>query len=492
MQARQRGARWALAATAVGVALSGCTGQLSASEDEAGSTAAAGTRTDEQALDPWGPLSVDRLSRQRVLERRAIDLGNGLGRRAFATAVNVELARAGLDLRYEPVASVLGDEVSTPVPALPAAACPYLAATGSGTSTSIACRYLAERARDDAFVRVVGAIRDNPLTGDFVTAMDPVAVQTWYETSSRYGVEGELSRAVEALRAQGACDTEPTPVESSFDAGVQIGRARMVAIVAEIQARTPDTQCNFDAAIVQPARTQALEEAPAMLTSHPLCAGFDVASIDDRTRYAEAERQYALGVETGIREAATTESERLFRTWVCRVPTGGGGGGSGDPLVLDLDGNGIRVEQLAYGPTFHFGDRAGLVRTEWTVPGDAFVVLDRDGDGQIAATELFGDVTVTEDGMMARDGLEALALYDARARGGNADGVIDSHDRVWGALGAWSDRDGNARVSGGELVGLDRAGVSAIALDGSGFVAADGRRGLAADLTFDFVSAGGR
>jgi len=475
----------ALAMVALALMLAaGCTAQITGSGGGAGG-GSSGTLERDQMLDPWSPLPDDIDSRQRILERRAIDLGNGLGRVVYARALNTELARMGVSSRYTAVTSVLTED-DAPDSATPAASCPYVASLANDGRTSLSCRYVAERARDTAYVDVVGARASTRLPSEFDDAPDPGAVARWYESASGFGIDGELSRSIETLRSQSACDQAPTPVESSAEAGVTLGAAELRAAVLDLQGRTPRTRCDFDNAIVTPALDATLARLEAVAAASPLCPGVSPSSIDDRVRFAEAESEYRHGIERGIRDAAVRESERLFREWVCEPPSGGGGGGSGDPLVLDLDGDGIRVEPTAFGPLFDLG-AIGRVRIAWTEPGDAFVTLDRDGNGQIASTELFGDLTVTEDGMSARDGLEALALYDLRSRGGNGDGRIDSADAVYAALTAWSDVNGDARVQPRELRSLEDAAVASIELGELSFRRADGAVGRAADLLLDWV-----
>jgi len=152
--------------------------------------------------------------------------------------------------------------------------------------------------------------------------------------------------------------------------------------------------------------------------------------------------------------------------------------------VLDLDGNGVHIEPLVTGAFFDFGD-TGRVHTEWLDRGDGFLVFDRDRDGQIVSTELFGDVTITEDGSRAADGLEALALYDSEERGGNADGRIDAADAVFTELSVWTDRDGDARADDGELVSLSELGIIAFEYEFERFVTEDGE-GLAVDVWFTY------
>ncbi len=444
---------------------------------------------DNPVLDPWAPLPDEAEARDWALMRRAIDLGHGVGQEVYVTSINVELARANLEARYEGAAPFVVAGAVQEAPAAEAGTCPYVESIANDGSSSVSCRYLTERARDEAYIRTIETLADRPLAGDFALATDPASIQDWYEYSSDFGVDGEFVRAMDDLREQGACDTAPTALESSYEAGVALGRALMTSVTEEVVARTAATVCDIDNGIVAPAVADALGRVDASVEAAPLCAGIDLDSIDDVSRFRQAELEYEGGVADGIREQSVVESEQLFRTWICTPPFqggGGGGGGGGDPLVLDLDGDGIRIEQS--GPLFAYGV-SGPVRTAWTEPGDAFVVLDRDGDGRIVSSELFGDVTVTEDGMSARDGFEAIALYDAESRGGNGDGTISAADDVHGALGVWTDVDGDAQVDAGELVSLADAGVVSIDPSAGNFERADGRTGLAADLTFSYVAA---
>lgn len=441
--------------------------------------------TGPEMLDPWRALPDDTALRDSILTRRAIDLGNSLGRTVFSRAMNSELARAGVSTRYEPVPSVMmPDDTEAAAPA-PSGSCPYVEALANDGLTNLSCRYLAERARDEAYVDVVVELDARPLPIEFEASSNIAAVQGWYETASDFGIDGELTRAIEGLRANRACDQAPSPVESSFEAGVALGRQAIGDAVRAQQAITDRRRCDFDAAIVRPSLTATLASVGAILEANALCPGVSPVGLDEQVRFAEARHEYGRGLERGIAEGSVRESERLFREWVCTPPVPSVP--SGDPLVLDLDGDGIRIEPVGFGPMFDFGT-AGRVQTAWTEPGDAFVVLDRDRNGSIVATELFGDVTVTEDGMMARDGIAALALYDAASRGGNGDGHIDAADVVYASLSAWTDLDGDAVAAPGELRTLEEAGVTAIDLDALSFQTAEGRTGLAADLVFEALA----
>jgi len=293
---------------------------------------------------------------------------------------------------------------------------------------------------------------------------------------------------LDALRGAGLCDREPTVTESAFERGVVLGRQSAADAVRDQEGRTARTQCDVDWIVRTAVGTL---DSAAVATAQPLCPGFEPGGTDQATYLAAATRDFTAGVDAGIAEQTRTEQARLVREWVCEIPDsggggdGGGGGGSGDPLVLDLDGNGLHTSPLAFGAFFDYGS-TGQVHTEWLARGDGFLVIDRDRNGRIESTELFGDVTVTEDGARARDGIEALALYDAPERGGNADGRIDAQDAIFTALALWVDRDGDARTDDGELVPLSEHRIFAIEPGNARFLTVDGGAGTAGDLWFAY------
>ncbi len=134
-----------------------------------------------------------------------------------------------------------------------------------------------------------------------------------------------------------------------------------------------------------------------------------------------------------------------------------------DPLVLDLDGDGIEAVGLDAEIRFdHDGDGV-LSRTGWVGPDDALLVRDRDGDGQITrGAELFGDFTPLSDGGLADDGFAALADLDA-----NGDGVVDANDPGFNELKLWQDRNQDGVSQADELIALSEAGIASLSTSGT-------------------------
>ena len=123
----------------------------------------------------------------------------------------------------------------------------------------------------------------------------------------------------------------------------------------------------------------------------------------------------------------------------------------GDPLVLDLGGNGIITVGLDAGIHFdHDGDGfrelSGFVNAE-----DGLLVLDRNEDGKINdGTELFGDNTRFFNGTIAPHGFAALSELDD-----NKDGVVDKNDAYFSKLRIFQDFNQNGQNDPGELFSLD-------------------------------------
>lgn len=105
-----------------------------------------------------------------------------------------------------------------------------------------------------------------------------------------------------------------------------------------------------------------------------------------------------------------------------------------DPLLLDLDGNGIST--LGLDSAMHFDHDGNDFKelTGWVAPGDGLLMLDKNGNGWLDnGNELFGDFTTLPDGTRAPSSFQALAYYDA-----NRDGKIDANDPIWPQLKVWT------------------------------------------------------
>ena len=131
-----------------------------------------------------------------------------------------------------------------------------------------------------------------------------------------------------------------------------------------------------------------------------------------------------------------------------------------DPIILDLDGDGLETVGLASNVYFDHDDDGVLTRTGWAGKDDALLVWDRNGNGRIdTGAELFGDFTPLPNGTLAPNGFAALAALDS-----NGDGIIDASDPAFAELKLWRDADQNGATGAGELISLADAGIVSLNL----------------------------
>lgn len=122
-----------------------------------------------------------------------------------------------------------------------------------------------------------------------------------------------------------------------------------------------------------------------------------------------------------------------------------------DPLVLDLDGDG--VEGIGIGAATFDTDGDGIRENlSWIAPDDGLLVRDRNQNGLIDnINELYGSAV--------ENGFDALAREDA-----NRDGYINNEDAVWSSLQVWKDLDSDGITDEGELLSMGQAGIASISL----------------------------
>ncbi|WP_343605921.1 calcium-binding protein, partial [Roseateles sp.] len=141
-----------------------------------------------------------------------------------------------------------------------------------------------------------------------------------------------------------------------------------------------------------------------------------------------------------------------------------------DPLAIDLDGDGIEMRTPSDAPVLfdHNGDgvRTG---TGWLSADDAWLVMDRNGNGLVDnGSELFGvdtdipgvDAAGNPTSRKGGTGFEALAAQDS-----NKDGVFDANDANFEVVRLWSDLNGDGVSQSNELRSLASEGIKSISLE---------------------------
>ena len=152
-----------------------------------------------------------------------------------------------------------------------------------------------------------------------------------------------------------------------------------------------------------------------------------------------------------------------------------------DPLVIDLTGSGINIEDSSnpLAPYFKFSSGNFATKTSWIGSGNAFLVIQSTnsaygvsiGDGY----ELLGTGS--------KSGFDVLKALDS-----NGDGQINASDPAYASLAVWEDGNGNGVFNSAAVVSLADAGISSISMNTSGANTAIGGSTITQTSTVTFAN----
>ncbi len=130
------------------------------------------------------------------------------------------------------------------------------------------------------------------------------------------------------------------------------------------------------------------------------------------------------------------------------------------PIILDLAGDGIETVSAGDSDALFDLDGDGLADdTSWIGSGDAFLYLDRDGNGTMSGVE---EISFVDDVPDATTDLAGLVAFDS-----NGDGVLNADDERFTEFGVWQDADGDGAVDDGETASLAQVGIASVDLTGT-------------------------
>ena len=129
-----------------------------------------------------------------------------------------------------------------------------------------------------------------------------------------------------------------------------------------------------------------------------------------------------------------------------------------DPIILDLDGDGVDLTAPENGVDFDIDADGVAEQIGWVGPQDGMLVVDSDSSGVIEdGSEVFSEVF--EGGNYA-DSLQALRTFDS-----NGDGVLDASDERFGEIRVWQDANSDGISQPDELKTLAEHGITGIDLN---------------------------
>ena len=408
--------------------------------------------TPEQGSNPSDPtddevsledLTADEFANIEIL-RENIFQGLDVGSDLYITQVALALEDLGLSSGYQ----VLGDDQGLPE----VSDCPYVEFyNNQAPVTGFACEYLVDKARSEAYSKLYGTLVANRENYD----PDLSEQDFWFEQGAVSGLEEARVLVRVDLKAKQLCNKNPSPVKSSEEKGIVVGRQHFINSMNNWLATNgyaadypvmsdPIEVCQASESMLDPVFNEAMNTISQAMEQNPLCADYVPVDSDDEIMYAQAQTDYSNALQIGVQDEFAMAAVKIFKVVPCNVS---------DPIVIDLNNNGrFDITSIENGVNFSmFGKRTTAV--SW-LSGDGFLFVDRNSNG-IAddGTEFFG--TSSE----FTGGFAHLASMDS-----NQDGTVSVKDKGFGDLYVWADTNYDGKCTTEEVIPLAETKITSIPL----------------------------
>ena len=398
---------------------------------------------DEVTLDD---LTADEFANIEIL-RENIFQGLDVGQDLYITQVALALEDLGVASGYQ----VLGDDQELPE----VSDCPYVEFYNNQEPvTGFACEYLVDKARSDAYSKLYGTLMANRENYD----PDLSEEDFWFEQGAVSGLEEARVLVRVDLKAKQICNQNPSPVKSSEEKGLVVGRQHFInnmnnwlatnGYTADYPVMSdPIEVCQASESMLEPVFNDAMNSISQAMEQNPLCDDYVPVDSNDEIMYAQAQTDYSSALQVGVQDEFAMAAVKIFKVVPCNVS---------DPIIIDLNNNGrFDITTVQRGVNFSmFGKRK--VATSW-LSGDGFLFVDKNKNG-IAddGTEFFG-TSPEFDG-----GFAHLSTMDT-----NGDGTVSVKDSDFHNLYVWSDLNYDGVSTTEEVTPLRETRITSIPLDAS-------------------------
>jgi hypothetical protein len=282
--------------------------------------------TPEQGSDPSDPVEADPVEGEVTLDDLTVDefanieilrdnifQGLDVGQDLYITQVALALEDLGLPSGYQ----VLGDNQELPE----VSPCPYVEFyDNKPQTTGFACEYLVDQARSEAYSKLYGTLKANRENYD----PDLSEQDFWFEQGAISGLEEARVLVRLDIKAKQYCNQNPTPVKSSEEKGLIVGRQHFVNSMNNWLATNgyaadypvmsdPIEVCEANESLLDPVFNEAMNSISQAMQENPLCDDYTPVDSDDQIMFAQAQTDYNSALQIGIQDEFAMAAVKIFK-----------------------------------------------------------------------------------------------------------------------------------------------------------------------------------